>query len=110
MPDPRSHPDPRRRGPGQLLASFLARLALVAILALAAATVAYAALWLLAWATSWHFIAGIAAGVGLTKLATRHTIDRRTRHLRELLDWIGEDLEVRKGAQLREALRGWGLP
>lgn len=89
--------------------------ALVAVmLVLTVLVVVAGVVWLLAWATSWGYVAGFGSGIGATVLWVRFVGWNRTRHLRELLDWIGEDLEARKQADLRherqlQVLKG-GLP
>jgi hypothetical protein len=88
------------------MTSKLARVVVALLLAVAACNVAVALVWALVWWRSWDFVYGLAAGVGLTVLAARHELGRQTRHLRELLDWVGEDLAARKAAELRRVMNG----
>jgi len=53
----------------------------------------------------WVYVAGIGTGIGATVLVLQFVDWNRHRQLRELLDWLGEDLEARKLADLRHDQR-----
>lgn len=76
-------------------------LLIAGLLAIGAAAVAAGLLMLLVITVGWPYLAGVASGVGLSILTFRFVGSQRYRKLRELLDWMGEDLEARKQAELR---------
>jgi hypothetical protein len=51
----------------------------------------------------WQVVNAFAAGAATAPLAVRIRHWSSTRHLRELVGWLGEDLEARKAADLRES-------
>jgi hypothetical protein len=58
------------------------------------------------------FLLGSGTGIACTLFSVRGVDRYRARRLRELCDWLGEDLEARKQAALRadqqlHASRGW---
>jgi hypothetical protein len=53
----------------------------------------------------WDTVAATGAGAALTLIIQETVSWNRHRHLRELLDWLGEDLDARKIADLRHDQR-----
>jgi hypothetical protein len=79
------------------------RLTGIAVRVLAVVLCSYLVTWVVLW--GWWFLLGAITGATVTATVSRVTGWNRHRHLRDLIDWLGEDLEARRLADLRSEQR-----